>query len=293
MHSAAIAACRNPCVSPPLCLEYEIPGTGLMGYPPFRADVYVGLCTVDLDKKQKHFSRYASQVATGPGFRSHEAIQALARARGIESGFEYAEAFHLVRLKIGEFNTDDLAGLYSDSTIHQVNTRLDTNQTGTFDLTLELLHRLQAEKHHFVLDVGCGSGTHLSKLCDTGRVYAFGIDSGVSQVSDPRIIFRQASGERLPFPPRSMDRIICDYALYYMDHEAALAEMLRVIKPRGRIVISGPAEGNNEFLYATHLAAFGRLTEIDQKAITFLERTIEPLLRSWGLGDSVLLRSTT
>ncbi len=68
-----------------------------------------------------------------------------------------------------------------------------------------------------------------------------------------------------------------------MDHEAALAEMLRVIKPRGRIVISGPAEGNNEFLYATHLAAFGRLTEIDQKAITFLERTIEPLLRSWGL----------
>ncbi len=162
VHSAAIAACRNPCVSPPLCLEYEIPGTGLMGYPPFRADVYVGLCTVDLDKKQKHFSRYASQVATGPGFRSHEAIQALARARGIESGFEYAEAFHLVRLKIGEFNTDDLAGLYSDSTIHQVNTRLDTNQTGTFDLTLELLHRLQAEKHHFVLDVGCG---FLARIC--------------------------------------------------------------------------------------------------------------------------------
>jgi LmbE family N-acetylglucosaminyl deacetylase len=283
VHSAAIAACRNPSVAPPLCLEYEIPGTGLLGYPALPADVYVGLSTADLDSKQKHFSRYASQVATGRGFRSHEAIQALAHARGIESGFEYAEAFHMIRLKIGEFNSDRLAGLYSDSTIHHVNSRLETNQAGTFNLTLELLRQLQAREHHFVLDAGCGSGVHLSKLRDTCDVYAFGIDPGVSQLPDPRIVFRQAPGERLPFPSASMDRIICNYALYYMDHEAALAEMLRVVKPRSRIVISGPATGNNDLLYSTHMAAFGRLSELDDKAISFLEGTVEHLLRSWGI----------
>lgn len=48
-----------------------------------------------IDKKIKALSFYESEMREFPHPRSYEYVRALARVRGGQSGFEYAEAFEL------------------------------------------------------------------------------------------------------------------------------------------------------------------------------------------------------
>lgn len=94
-----------------------------------------------------------------------------------------------------------------------------------------------------VLDVGCGAGQVVGKLTEAG-FEAWGVD-----VSEPNIKrARQFSsrcqfydGKRLPFP----DAHFCSAgALNVLEHvdepEAFIAELVRVVEPGGRIVLSSP-----------------------------------------------------
>ena len=110
-----------------------------------------------------------------------------------------------------------------------------------------------------VLDVGCGSGLLLNGAAQrltTGK--ATGIDiwaphSGggnfallmknarAEGVAD-KIEFKQADVRNLPFEDASFDVIVSSGALHHIshempDHEKALNEMTRVLKPGGRIVL--------------------------------------------------------
>ena len=110
-----------------------------------------------------------------------------------------------------------------------------------------------------VLDVGCGSGILLNGAAmrlTTGK--ATGIDiwaphSGggnlallwrnarAEGVAD-RIEFREADARRMPFEDASFDVVMSSGALHHIshnldDHEQAVREIVRVLKPGGRIVI--------------------------------------------------------
>jgi LmbE family N-acetylglucosaminyl deacetylase len=58
-------------------------------------------CWVDvgqtIDRKKEGLACYVSEVRPYPHPRSREAVEYLARTRGNQVGFEYAEAFHVVR----------------------------------------------------------------------------------------------------------------------------------------------------------------------------------------------------
>jgi len=64
--------------------------------PVFAPNVYIDI-TAYIEKKLHACTIYASQVRTAPDQRSIEALRALAVTRGHAVGFEYAEAFVLVR----------------------------------------------------------------------------------------------------------------------------------------------------------------------------------------------------
>ena len=135
-----------------------------------------------------------------------------------------------------------------------------------------------------ILDVGCGSGVLLNEAArrlTTGK--AIGIDiwaphSGggnydllmrnarAEGVAD-KIEFKQADVRQLPFSDASFDVIVSSGALHHIgreraDHERAINEMLRVLKPNGKITlmdISHMIEG-----YATNLKTRGIANDVNK-----------------------------
>lgn len=96
------------------------------------------------------------------------------------------------------------------------------------------------------LDVGCGSGALLREL--VARVpycEAFvGLDSdpaalaGAEQLSDGRIDFVHGRAEALPFAEGSFDLVVSTTSFHHWrDQARGLAELRRVVAPRGRVVL--------------------------------------------------------
>ena len=91
-----------------------------------------------------------------------------------------------------------------------------------------------------VLDVGCGAGQTLIGSDLAGGVVACGVDRDFAalqlgrRITD-RVRFVCALGESLPFRAESFDLVISRVALPYMHVPTALAEMRRVLAPRGRL----------------------------------------------------------
>lgn len=96
-----------------------------------------------------------------------------------------------------------------------------------------------------VLDVGCGTGVHLS-IYRRFKCQLSGIDSSSAMLDIARerlgdeADLRLGSATEMPFDNDSFDLIICMLVLHEMDQEArqrTLAEMKRVLKPGGRILL--------------------------------------------------------
>lgn len=114
--------------------------------------------------------------------------------------------------------------------------------------SLDLL-ALSSGEH--VLEVGCGSGVFLPMLAeavgDSGRVV--GLDRAPAFVEQARhrtrgstcIQVDEADAYALPYVDSSFDAAHCDRVLMHLDDpSAALAEMRRVVRPGGRVVVAEP-----------------------------------------------------
>jgi ubiquinone/menaquinone biosynthesis C-methylase UbiE len=95
------------------------------------------------------------------------------------------------------------------------------------------------------LDVGCGNGTATLHVADTVGLRMTGIDVDPEQIASARrasgrrtdIGFLTASATRLPFDDGEFDFVFSSLATHHMpDWSAALGEMVRVLKPGGRLV---------------------------------------------------------
>jgi ubiquinone/menaquinone biosynthesis C-methylase UbiE len=96
-----------------------------------------------------------------------------------------------------------------------------------------------------VLDVACGTGVvareALSCVEKDGSVAGVDPNGGMLEVARrlaPRVDWRQAAAEALPFADRSFDVVLCQFGLmFFTDRTLALREMMRVLAPQGRIAI--------------------------------------------------------
>jgi ubiquinone/menaquinone biosynthesis C-methylase UbiE len=91
-----------------------------------------------------------------------------------------------------------------------------------------------------VLDIGCGAGQTLVAIGNHKRRVGVDIDvqalrGGLSLTVANGIRLAAARGEHLPFGDRTFDFVYSRVALPYMSIPAALAEMHRVLRPRGRL----------------------------------------------------------
>jgi len=100
-----------------------------------------------------------------------------------------------------------------------------------------------------VLDIGCGAGQQLRPFVQDGRTLGIGSDisSEVGRAGrelfkleqqNARVAFVRTAAERLPFCASSFDLVICRLALPYTDNARAFAEMARVLRPGGALLLT-------------------------------------------------------
>ena len=105
-----------------------------------------------------------------------------------------------------------------------------------------------------VLDAGCGSGRHLCESFRTPGVDVAGVDLKWDDLSKARGFLSLMAGDRkgrwlvaqadvtkLPFADGSFDVVICSEVLEHIkDNRTAIAELVRVLKPGGDLVVTVP-----------------------------------------------------
>ncbi|KAI1848737.1 hypothetical protein JX266_005596 [Neoarthrinium moseri] len=126
-----------------------------------------------------------------------------------------------------------------------------------YDAGLFLLKRLGVKPGMLVLDVGCGPGNLTSYLADlvgdNGKVV--GIDPSKERIdialklATPNLLFHVGVAEDLSsFKSESFDIVFINSTLHWVqDQPLALREAARVLKPGGRVGISG---GSGDYLTA-------------------------------------------
>jgi ubiquinone/menaquinone biosynthesis C-methylase UbiE len=114
--------------------------------------------------------------------------------------------------------------------------------------TLTFLHNWeQIDSQAKILDIACGTGEFERLLLDknpTQKITGIDISANMLSVARekyqtyPNIEFQKASVHSLPFDNNCFDVVVSANAFHYFDEpQVALAEMKRVLKPNGKIVI--------------------------------------------------------
>jgi SAM-dependent methyltransferase len=97
-----------------------------------------------------------------------------------------------------------------------------------------------------VLDVGCSTGWMLRRLPRSATAHRVGVDVDVpalalgyryAQLEGQAIQFHACSAHALPFESGAFDWVLCRNALTYMHQKTALREMMRVLRPGGRMFL--------------------------------------------------------
>ena len=114
---------------------------------------------------------------------------------------------------------------------------------------LAVLHTLAATKPgDDVLEVGCGAGHVLGQFQNVNR---YGIDLSEGMLARIRrrlgdtVELTRGSAMDLPFASNSFDVVLCTEVLEHVpDPAVVVAELARVTKPNGRVIVSIPNEVN-------------------------------------------------
>jgi demethylmenaquinone methyltransferase/2-methoxy-6-polyprenyl-1,4-benzoquinol methylase len=155
---------------------------------------------------------------------------------------------------------------------------------------IQLVRAVNPQPGEKILDLAAGTGTSSVALSKTGAsIVAGDFSEGMLEVGrakhgkNPQISFVHADAMKLPFKKDEFDAVTMSFGLRnVLDPKKALAELYRVTKPGGRIVIcefSTPTAGVTKSFYKTYLTkvmpAFAKLSSTNTEAYTYLAESIE------------------
>lgn len=113
----------------------------------------------------------------------------------------------------------------------------------------KMLHYASIKKTDKVCDIGCGEGFLLKEI--EGARYIVGIEISITALkrakeilnNRPEIEIIKADAQKIPIPDEIFDVVLCSEVLEHLpDPKIVLKEIHRIIKHKGRLVISVPNE---------------------------------------------------
>ncbi len=141
-----------------------------------------------------------------------------------------------------------------------------------------------------VLDVACGTGIlareAAARVGPNGSVVGLDVNEGMLAVAAskaPQIEWRHGQAEALPFDDARFDAVMSQFGLmFFEDRATAIQEMLRVLKPGGRLAIAVWDTLDHTPGYAAMVNLLARL---------FGDAVADGLRSPYTLGDLAALRS--
>lgn len=148
--------------------------------------------------------------------------------------------------------------LYEQDELHALTG--GTLRPGGLQLTRELLRFCNFAHGSSVLDIGCGPGHSLEMMALQFGLCPTGIDPSPAMLEKaaqqaPMAGLHQATATALPCEDTSFDGVLCECVLSLTENlHASLAEMYRVLKPEGRLILTD--------IYCKQLSLQTRLPEL-------------------------------
>jgi 2-polyprenyl-3-methyl-5-hydroxy-6-metoxy-1,4-benzoquinol methylase len=137
-----------------------------------------------------------------------------------------------------------------------------------------------------LLDVGCGSGNYLYSLSELGwDVYGVEVDAGAAGYARDQLGLSVVSGtlEEADFPDTFFHVVTMRQVLEHLpDPSDTLAEVHRVLKPGGRLMVEVP---NIASLTAALFKSWWFNLDVPRHLYSFTPQTLEAMLKRGGFGQ--------
>ncbi len=127
--------------------------------------------------------------------------------------------------------------------------KFDSDNAGKHSRELydDILRKLSQFSFNKLLDVGCGTGNLLSLISNKYEVQLSGVDLAPNMLDIARdklgekADLKLGDSENLPFEDNSFDMVTCTDSFHHYPHpENVLAEINRVLNPKGTLLIADP-----------------------------------------------------
>lgn len=159
----------------------------------------------------------------------------------------------------------------------------------------KMIAKLDTQEHRRVLDVATGTADvaiqtakrtpveHITGLDLSEGMLAVGREKVAKAGLDDRIVLQQGDSEALPFPKDTFDAITVAFGVRnFEDLEQGLGEMLRVLRPGGKIVILefsritfAPIRWGFNLYFGKIMPLIGRLQSNDPRAYAYLFESVQ------------------